>query len=68
VISAVCAEITGSSRRDDDRTVLKQLAPTLAWRKFMIAGVAGSWSSLLSVSRMRWPALKRHALGTKGIR
>ena len=34
----------------------------------MIAGASGSWSSLVSTSRMRWPAAKRRALGTNGIR
>ena len=44
---------TGSTSRDDDRTVLMLLVPTLACRKFMIAGVSGSWSSLATVSAMR---------------
>ncbi len=44
---------TGSSRRDDERTVFRLLVPTLAWRKFMMAGVAGFWSSLASTNRMR---------------
>ena len=61
-------QTTGSSSRDDDRTVLRLLVPTLACRKFMIAGVSGSWSSLVSTSRMRWPAANRRALGTNGIR
>jgi hypothetical protein len=29
------------------------LVPTLACRKFMIAGVSGFWSSLVIVTRMR---------------
>lgn len=41
---------TGSSRRDDEWTVLRLLVPTLACRKPMMAGTAGSWSSLLSTS------------------
>jgi hypothetical protein len=32
------AETTGSSSRDDERTVFRLLVPTLACRKFMITG------------------------------
>jgi hypothetical protein len=43
----------GSNNRDDERTVLRQLVPTLACRKFVMAGVVGSWSSLVSTTWMR---------------
>lgn len=59
---------TGSNSRDDDRTVFRLLVPTLACRKFMIAGVDGFWSSLESTRRIRCSALNRRALGTRGIR
>ena len=45
------------------RTVLRLLVPTLEWRKFMIAGTAGSWSSLARTSAMRWPRVKRRCVG-----
>lgn len=35
----------GSNRRDDDRMVERQLVPTDAWRKPMIAGTSRFWSS-----------------------
>ena len=44
--------------------MFRLLVATLAWRKPMIAGVSGSWSSLVSTSRTRCPVWKRRALGT----
>lgn len=44
---------TGNSKREVDATVFRLLVPTLACRKFMMAGVSGSWSSLVRTRRMR---------------
>ncbi len=59
---------TGSNSRDDDRMVPRQLVPTDAWRNLMMAGVSGFWSSPVSTSRMRLPALNRRAFATSGMR
>ena len=49
---------TGSNSRDDDRMVPRQLVPTDAWRKPMMAGVSGFWSSPVSTTWMRLPGLE----------
>ena len=45
--------------------MLVVLVPTGACRNSMIAGAPLDWSSLVSTSRMQWPAANRRALGTQ---
>ena len=59
--------ITGSSKREDENTVFKELVPMLAWVNLSGAGFSPSWSSDVRHSCSLWPALNSRALGTTGI-
>ena len=58
----------GRSNRDDERTVLSELVPTVACLNSSSAGVSLFWSSVVRDNRSLWPARKRRAFGTSGIR
>jgi hypothetical protein len=58
----------GKSNREVETTVLKELVPMLACLNASKAGLSGFWSSVVRYKRSLWPARKRRALGTSGIR
>ena len=64
-LTAVQAE----SSRDEEKTVLKELVPTLAFLNSSSAGLAAFWSSVVRhKAKLMISARKRRAFGTNGMR